>query len=242
MRNILTLLCAAAVYGGLCLPVYAEEKSGILTVRGEAVTRIAPDQATLSVTVHGEDAGLKQAKEKHDNKLRTVLKLAAEMDIPKEKIQTSYTSTSPTYTYDKERAKQVLSGYQVRTSLEVVVTDLDKVSIFMQKLVNAGVDQMGNITYGLQDERKVKEDTLLKAVGYAYEKASRLAATAKVTLDKPLAIEEGGTEMSRRSPRFGGVPMPGAVLMERASLPAPPDLPEGLMEIRQNVTVTYSLK
>jgi uncharacterized protein YggE len=237
MRPFL-LLCIAL----LVSPAMAEDnalRANTLTVHGEAITRVAPDQLTLPVTVREENVTLKVAKDRHDDKLRRLLKLAADLGIPKEKIQTSYTAVNPVYDYERESTRPRLRGYEVQTSLEFRLTDFAKLGDFMNGIIAAGIDEIGSVSYSLQDEDKAREDTLNLAMEQAYAKASRLAGTAKVTIDKPLIIEEGDADVQRpMRPR----PMMRMAAMNAPMAAAPPELPSGVIEIHQAVTVTYALK
>ncbi len=228
----------------LLLPVSAMAEEGIkantMTVRGEAVIKVAPDQLTLPVTVHEENTTLRVAKDRHDDKLRKLLKLAGDLGIPKEKIQTSFTAVNPIYDYEKDSTRPRLRGYRVETSLDFKLTDFAKLGDFMNGIINAGIEEIGSVSYSLQDEDKIKNDALNLAMEHARDKASRLADTAKVTLDKPLVIDEGDGDIQRpMPPRPMGRMM---MAMTAAVAPAPPELPSGVIEIRQSVTVTYALK
>ena len=214
-------------------------RANTITVHGDAVIKIAPDQLTLPVTVHEENANLKTAKDHHDDKLRKLLALAERTGIAKDKIQTSYTAINPVYDYEQNSTRPRLRGYTVETSLEFRLTDFARLGDFMNGVIAAGIDQIGSVSYSLQDEEKVKDDTLNLALAHAYDKASRLAATAKVTLDKPLIIEEGeGYSQPPMQPR----PMMMKAMAMSSAEAAPPQLPSGVMEMRQSITVTYSLK
>ncbi len=223
----------------LPLAAQAEEKAAIITVHGEAVTKIAPDQVTLPVTVHEENASINIAKEKHDEKLRALLNLAKEFGIKKEDMQTGYMSIEPIYDY--EFNKQKLRGYQTQTSINFKLDDLSKLGEFIDQVIGLGITNIGSAYFSLKDETQVKEETLAKAVMGASEKARRIAETAKVSLDRPLAIEEGNVEVNRP---FRPLPMMGvrAVAGPMSVGSAAPELPSGLIEIRQSVTVTYQLK
>jgi uncharacterized protein YggE len=128
----------------------------------------------------------------------------------------------------------------VETSLNFRLTDFAKLGDFMDGIIEAGIDDIGSVSYTLQDEEKIKDDALNLAMQHAFEKAAHLAATAKVTLDKPLIIEEGDADIQRPIPPR---PMPMMRGMAMAAMaPQPPELPSGVVEVHQSVTVVYSLK
>jgi uncharacterized protein YggE len=209
-----------------------------ITVRGEAITKLAPDQVTLPVTIREENINLQVAKQKHDEKLRTLLKLAGDNDIARENIQTGYTSVSPQYEYTL--GVQHLRGYQVETSVDFKLTNIEKLGTFMNSVVTAGIDNIGSVNYSLKEEEKIKEDTLVLAVGVAHDKAARLAVAAKMSLGTPLDITEGSVEINRPIPRFAAPR--GMMAMSSANAAPAPELPAGLVEIHQTVTITYQLK
>jgi uncharacterized protein len=236
-------LASILLFALLPLAATAEDNSALkantMTVRGEAVTKVAPDQLTLPVTVREENPNLQAAKKRHDEKLTGLLALAEKNGIPKDKIETSAMQINPVYDYEKDSSRPRLRGYEVETSLEFRLTDFAKLGDFMNGVIGLNIDTIGSINYCLQDEEKVKDDTLNHAMEHAYAKASRLAATAKVTLDRPFIIEEGDVDIQRP-------PFPRPMFMNRLTgIAAPaqaPELPPGLIEIHQTVTVTYSLK
>lgn len=233
---------AALLFAAAPLAVHADDvRPGAITVRGEAVIRVAPDLVTLPVTVREENAELAHAREKHDHKLSSLLGLAAKLGIPKSAIQTSYTETSPVYDYQRSSGRQRLRGYQMQTTLEFRITDFSLLGDFMNGVTSAGIDEMGSVNYSLQNEADLKENTLVSALQNAHEKASRLAATANVALGSPLQIQEDGADIT---PPMPPRPMaPRAMLMSaQSAAPASPELPMGLVEVRQSVTVTYQIK
>src|SRR5271156_3800895 len=127
MRALILLVCL------LPLTAHAEEKERppSLTVHGEAVIKLAPDQVTLPVTVRDESVNLRTAKERHDEKLRALLKLAADAGIPKDKIRTNYTSVNPQYDISNDTTgRPRLKGYEVQTSVEFTLTDIGKLGKF----------------------------------------------------------------------------------------------------------------
>jgi uncharacterized protein YggE len=212
----------------------------VMTVRGEAVTKLSPDQVTLPVTIREENTDIKAAKEAHDKKLTALIQLANDIGIEKANVQTSYTTINPQYDYAGSRP--VLRDYLVETSINFKLNAISQLGEFINKIIGLGITEMGSISYSLHDEEKIKQETLEKALANAYDKASRLAATAKVTIDKPVDISEGEIFIDRPHP----FPMMGArahpMMAMATPVQAAPEMPSGLIEIRQSVTVTYQLK
>lgn len=230
-----TLLLLLALTLPLC--AQAEDKPiNTITVHGEATTKIAPDQVTLPVTIREENISLRTAKDRHDEKLRKLLQLATDTKIDKDDIQTSYTSTEPLYDYDHGNTPR-LRGYGVQTSIDFTLHNTSDLGGFMNKIIDLGITEIGSVSYSLRDQKKIAIDTLAKAVDNAYEKASRIAAQAKVGLDKAVVIQEGNAEVRPIRP----MPMMRAMAVS-SDIAQPPAMPAGLTEVHQAVTITYQLK
>ncbi|HEU5046906.1 MAG TPA: SIMPL domain-containing protein [Rickettsiales bacterium] len=235
MRLLMLLLLLVPFSSAALAEGVKDDKLATLTVHGEAVTKVAPDQVMLPVTVQEQNVKLKAAKQKHDEKLRALLKLAEQQGIAKDDMQTASTSVSPMYDYTNGR--QHLTGYQVSTTIDFKIKDLLKLADFMDSVVNLGINEVGSVSYSLQHEEKVKQDTLDQALRNAHDKATQLASVAQMTLEKPLDIQEGASVTPPRP-----MPMMAMRAMSVASADAAPNLPAGLMEVRQEVTVTYQIK
>ena len=147
-------------------------------------------------------------------------------------------SVNPQYDYDPNKSPK-LRAYQVESTINFTLGDISHLGSFMNDIIDLGITSFGNAYYALHDEEKAKEDALSKAMENAYQKASRLAATAKLTLDKPVAIEEG--EIITHRP-IHPAPMYARPSGMMAMSSPQPELPAGIIDIHQDVTVTYQLK
>lgn len=240
------LSCWIPAFAGMALFLHASLGNAAdatpvrsLTVSGEAVANTPPDQAVLPFTVQTEHKDLKTAKQLNDEKIKKLLALAKKYGVDPADMRTNYTNIQPQYDY-VQNSKPKLRGYQALASLQFKLSPLEKVAGFMDEAVAAGIDRVDGIQYTLKDDQKLREETMLKALTHASEKAKRMASTLSMELGKPLQINESSTVNYPQPPM--PMMMARAAMADGAEMKSAPDLPAGTIEIRQNVTVNYEIK
>lgn len=212
-----------------------------ITVTGEASEDFTPDQVTLYVGVQVENKQLAAAKEEADKKLRKALDVIKEFGVKKEKLKTTNSSVSPQYDYQKDTSKPIFRAYRATTMLNITLSEPEKASILMEKLINAGIDQVGAAQFGLADPKKARDSLLEAALKDARAKAERMASAMDMTLGKPLHISETGGTPYRAYMVDSVMGMASAPAMMKADMAAP-ELPSGVIEMQQQVSVEFTLQ
>ncbi len=224
------------------LPVYAQVPQAVpgrtITVRGEAEVKRAPDKADISIGIQEQKPELKEAQRLTDEQLKALYRIADTMGVTKKDLQTNYSSVQPVYHY--RDGGQHFVGYSVNHQITVTLRDLDKLAEFTQKLLDAKIDQINNIHFGLQQEDAEKKAALKKALENARAKAEALAESSGERIEKVYAVNEGGVY-------FEPVPMPmmrgkAVMAMESASMDAAAAPPAGEMSVRADVQATFLLE
>jgi len=136
--------------------------------------------------------------------------------------------------FDFTNGKRVPRGYVARNSIEVRVDDVGRVGELLEAVVNQGATSVSGLRFDVKDEGKLEREAVRRAVTNARLKAEAAAAGAGRTLDRLVRIEEAGV----RPP--APVPFARAVVAD-AGGGAPP-VAAGQVEVRAQVTVTFSLK
>lgn len=210
-----------------------------VTVSGDAEIKRAPDKADVSIGIQEQKRELKEAQKATDEQLKSLYRIAKELGIAEKDLRTDFSSVQPVYNYDK--GKRVFSGYSVNHQVTVTLNDIGKLADFTQRLLDAKIDQINNITFGLQKEKETRQEALGLAIKNARQKAEILADSAGETLGKVYGINESGVY-------FEPVPMPmmrGKAMMAMEAAPAM-DMavapPPGEMSVRADVQATFLLK
>jgi uncharacterized protein YggE len=250
MKAIVSALMVAFLVASFTLPkpVMADDDPiRLITVKGEARDFIVPDQAKITLNIMGTSPRLAQAKTRHDEKLKKLLKIMRKHHIKDSKIRTQQASTQPIYHYDNKLKKQVSDGYQVRSTLVVTVTDTDKLGSLLERVSKASIEaknpkrynQFLRVHYELSDPNKARDALLAKAISNAREKAKRMARAAGASLGRVQRISENQVNGFQPRPYQRGMLHAQMAIADDKIAPAPP---AGEHEIIAHVSVSFELK
>jgi uncharacterized protein YggE len=136
--------------------------------------------------------------------------------------------------YDYVNGSQVPRGFEASQSLSVKVRDLDKTGDVLTAATSAGANQVGSISFGIDNPDSLREQARGKAIEKAKAKAQVLAGNLGMSLGKMTGFSEGGN-----------YPGPQPYMMEKANIavgsaPAA-DLAVPVPSGEQNITVTVNL-
>lgn len=218
-----------------------KEPSPRIMVSGEGTATVAPDMATLDLTVTREAETAREALSENTAAMAEVLAAMKAEGIEDRDLQTSGFGIEPKYVYPKydnegDREPPRIVGYIVRNSLTVRVRDLDKVGAILDRSVTLGVNQGGSVSFSNDDPSGTIEEARVKAMQNAIAKAKTLTEAAGVDLGKVLEISENTFQPS---------PAPYArakVTMMEAADAAPVPVAAGENAYSVTVNVTFALE
>ncbi len=207
----------------------------MISVSGEGKTSVAPDIAMLSFGMQVQrQPTAKAAMDQLGKGMTAVLDAVKKAGIDEKDISTQGLSLNPAY--DWKEGTQVMRGFDASQSLSVKVRDLDKVSDVLAAAANAGANQVGGVSFIVDDPEKARAEARETAIAQAQEKAETLAHQLRMHLGKLKNYSEGGENFPYPRPM-----MEGAMMAKSADVTAPP-VPAGEQEVNVQVTMTYELK
>lgn len=209
------------------------EINGDLRVTGYGEVTAAPDRATVSFAVVGRAETAPEAQQIMNDQLASTLRSLRSFGLSDDAIRTRQFSLNPRWRYDS--GETILVGYEARTQMEVHLDELDRLGALVQTLVNAGVTEVGRISYGLKDTRAVQEAALREAARDARWRAETLAQA----LDQRIVGVVEVYDQSAGSPQPMPVMMRATMAMDEAM--AAPEFPADELTIRAQVVVLFRL-
>lgn len=238
MRKWITLLGAAAALMLLTVvPASAQDSTNTLvntiTVSGSGTVYASPDVAYVSLGVQNTDADLSTAFDQTGQSINKLLDALKGLGIEDKDIQTSGVNVSPQDQRDQQGNPTGKSTYTVSNTVQVTVRDVTKVEQVLTTAINAGVNTIYGLNFGIQDSSKLEQQARQQAIDDAHTRAQQLADGFKVTLGVPLIINENDNT-SVPIPFAGG----GGVRM--AAVASQP-VSSGQLSVTVQVTVTYSI-
>jgi len=225
------------VYGQSLNVVDATHQPIIISVSADAKVSGSPDIATLSFGVQtGRQTTAKAAIENVRKNMTTVLAAIKKAGIEDKDIMTENFWLNPVYDYD--RGTQIPRGYEANQSLRVKVRNLDAVGDVLSAATDAGANQVGSISFDIDNPDALKADARAKAIEKAKAKADTLAESLGMRVIKLTGFSEGGgnypVPMMSKTMAYGMGGGSDAV----ESLP----VPVGEQEIGSTVTLMYEIR
>lgn len=220
-----------------------------ITLSGHGEVKVAPDVASVYLTIRKEAKTSKEAGEQVAEIEKKALDFLKTNGVEEKYIKTESVSFYPKYEYQYDTkslmpcneygcpprpGKNVVTGYEASESITVKIKDLDNVGKIMDGLTTAGVGEMNGPNFEIEDEDVAKATARKEAIDKAKEKASVLARDLGVSLGKVVNFSESGNY-----PMYYAK---GASMDMAVAESAPMQLPQGENTITSDVTITYEIK
>ncbi|KKU87987.1 MAG: hypothetical protein UY16_C0015G0025 [Candidatus Gottesmanbacteria bacterium GW2011_GWA2_47_9] len=203
------------------------------SVTGEGKAILSPDIAVISAGVTSQAATAKAAQNQLNSAINAVSDAVKKAGVDAKDLQTTGYTIYPTYDYTEGR--QRITGYQANANLTIKVRDIEKANGVVDAATDAGANQVGGISFDVDDKTKAQNEAREQAVAEAKKKAEAAAKIAGFSLGRIINYNED----------FGGYPRP-IPLMAKAEMAdgggVPTNLEPGTSEIVVNVTLWYEIK
>jgi uncharacterized protein YggE len=183
-----TITLGAAPAAAQTAPPQERAEPRLVTVTGEAVVNVVPDEVVLTLGVESSDKQLRRAKSLNDERVKQVLAAAERLGIPAKDIQTDHISIEPRYRDNYEQRDFV--GYFVRQTIEINLKDVSQFENLLTDVLDAGANYVHGIQFRTTELRKHKDEARALAIEAAREKAVALAQELDQHVGKPYSIRE----------------------------------------------------
>jgi uncharacterized protein YggE len=229
---LVSLLAAVPLRAQAPTPAATPQEPHVV-VSGDGLVQATPDRAWIMVSAESRAPSPREAQRRTSELMRPVLEALRKERVPDDAVRT--TGYDLQQEFDFTNGKRVSRGYVARNTIEVRVDDVGRVGELLETVVKQGATSVSGLRFDVKDQGKLEREAVRRAVANARLKAEAAAAGAGRTLDRLVRIEESGSVPPP-------VPMPFArTLAAEAGGAAPPVTP-GQIEVRAQVTVTFSLK
>jgi uncharacterized protein YggE len=191
MKTILitTFLILAAVCSIQAQQIQSFDDRPKITVNGEAVVKVQPDQIIITFGIETWDKNITTAKQENNEIMKKAIVVIQQSGIQDNDIQTDYLSIEPRY--DNNYEKKNFIGYFVRNTFVVTLTEPDKVEDLVTGVLQSGVNYIHNINFQTTEFKKHREQARELALLAAKEKADKMAGTLNKQVGDPIQINEG---------------------------------------------------
>lgn len=203
MLLLLAVLVASAVPGievatapnaqSMAPPGEVGAPSGEIVVKGTGEVRVAPDQATLTLSIITRDPEAAVAAEKNAARQERVLGALRDAGIEDRLLATVGYGVQPDYARD-ERRNRKLVGYVAQARIRVGPLDPEHVGEHIDTALAAGANEIDSLRFSSSAIKELQRQALVEAVHDARAAAEAIADAAGGRLGALLEIT---TEQSR---------------------------------------------
>lgn len=230
---VVALILGGAFIAGKKIEVHGEPAT--ISISGEGKVSAVPDIAALSFGVQtGRQETAQVAMEQLSNSMNAVIDAVKKAGIEEKDIRTEFLNLYPAF--DWKEGEQIPRGFEASQSLLVKVRDLAKIGAVLSAATAGGANQVGGVSFTIDDPEELQRQAREEAIQNAKEKALELAKDLGVKLGKLKGFNEGGfsspTPFYERSAMDMGMGGGGGIV----------PVPTGEQEIQMSVTLTYEVR
>lgn len=220
----------------------AQPYARTISVEGEGKIVVQPDIAKVDLSVTSVGKTVKEVTDDGNKKMNAVRDEMKNLGIKAEDMKTSQYNLYPQYDYNTVIDRSGIAkpaaiiGYNLTQTLSLKIRDLGLTDQVLDKSITAGANQVGQLTFDLDDASQIKIKARQEAFQKAREKAQQMASAAGVNLGKVVTFSEGSS---------GGIVMPYANFTMKAmsaDAAVAPSVEAGSQELMVNVSVTYEIE
>lgn len=208
-----------------------------VTVSAEGKITAKPDIAYVSLSVVSQGATVKAITQDGNQKMDAVIAAVKKLGVESKDVTSSKYNLYPEYKYVKEQTPKI-SGYRLDQEISVKVRDLAKVEDVLDAGIAAGANQVGQLTFDIDDMSGIKKQAREIAFKKAQEKARDMAAAAGVKIGRVITFSEDQA-YGLYAQTYANYSMDMVRAPEAA---AAPSIESGSKEISLNVSVTYEIE
>jgi len=181
------LLVVLILSMGVC--AMADEETRTITVNGTGFAKVAPDRATLQMSIVAREPTLAAAQKAAASVTSQVLKMTDRMDIDRDRVDTTAASVRADYRWNREKEEQELRGYIAERQIVVEIEDLEKLGALIEGAVGSGVNQVSPPRLDSNKRRETYRLALRAAAQDAKANASQLADALGARLGPVVSID-----------------------------------------------------
>lgn len=209
------------------------QKNEAFSVTGEGSVFIKPDVALVSVGISANASTVKQAQDQINIIINKVSESIKRAGVDAKDIKTVSYNIYPTYDYTSRT--QRITGYSAATNLSIKVRQIDKANDVIDAATAAGANQVGGVSFDIDDKTKAENEARSKAIEAAKKKAENAAKAGGFNLGRLINYSENfqGVPIALRSLSVGAPGKDSATTTE---------IEPGTNEVRVSVTLSYEIR
>jgi len=235
MTLLFMLLVTINAANAQCVP---PDVKPTITTAGTVSESFPPDTAVITLAVETEAKTASEAANLNAKKANNVINKIKSM-INKNQgdtIQTTQYSINPTYEYNDNLRKSILTGYKVTNQVTITTKQLDIASKIIDSAIANGANQVQGIDFTIKSNEEYCKKVLTRAAQKARDEAQTVAQALGVSI---IGIKQASSSCGSSSPpRI----MYAKSMMAEMAAPAPTPIEAGNVQVQGTVNVDFYVK
>lgn len=219
-----------------------------ISVNGEGKVQMRPDIAVFTASVITQAKRVSDAQRQNSERSGAIIDFLKSQGIAEKDIKTVAYDINPQYQYFNAspctafpcppQGPPEIVSYEVRHTMEIKIRKLDEADVALEGVTAAGANEIGGISFRVDDEDAARAEARAKAIADAEEKAEKIARELGVRLTRVSGFFESDGAM----PYPIRTPAIGLQAMKADFTESLPSVQPGEQEIRAMVTVSYEFR
>lgn len=236
---VLTVYVAVAAWNGIKKGKYIGRESeyqNTISVSATGEVYAKPDLGVIEFSVVTEKKTVEDALSENTAKMNRIISEIKGQGVEDRDLKTTVFNIYPRYEYREglvypPSGKRVLVGYEVKQGVETKIRELEKIGDIIEAATAAGANQVGQLSFTVEDEEESQNEARKKAIDRAKEKAELLASQLGVDLVRVKNFSEN-TSLP---------PVFRAGSIEGLGGKSSPQVETGENKIESSVTIVYEI-
>lgn len=211
----------------------ATETDNEIVVSTSGEVTADPDAAILSVGVEASGESAEEVTDELAAQAEALREAFDDLEIPEENVEEGRYRVHP-----RRRRDGDTEGYEGQHSFQLAIEDVDRVGEIIDELTAAGADDIGQVTFSLQEETRgeIRKEAIDDALANADDEARHIADNRGVTITGTKAVETGDV-------RLNTVRVAADDVAEEDAADGPPtEVDADPVSVTASVTVTYGFE
>ena len=217
--------------------VVSEAQQRSVTVTGEGVLRVSPDQATIHLVFRHRHESLQTAHENVQRDIQTFQNAVVAAGLPRDLVRSSSLRYSTEYVYESGQPPRPVA-FNAESSVTLRTQNLADVPRLLELAIRVGAAEIPPVSYSLVNQAEAERQARALAMSAALERAEELAKGFNANVGQVLTIDE-----AQRTPtiavRYARMESQAMVMDDGASFA---DVDPDSIEVRASVSATFALR
>ena len=212
------------------------EQINTMYFSGEGKVNAKPDIAIVSMGLSVQKYKVSDAQKESTEKMNAFINKVKELGVESKDIKTANYNI---YTqYDWTNGRQVFKGYQLSQNVEIKIRDLDKVSDIISLAGDYSLNQVGDLTFDVDNKEEFIAQAREEAIQKAKENAQKTAEALGVDLGRIISFNESSGSISV----YNGYRLMDSAKAMNESASGTAQIESGSSDIKITVNIGYELQ